>query len=161
MLYILSEFLFVDLLLIHFLSLLFHDYVNLYPLNDVENIRQSTPALKRIIMTLLNSAPALAALIIAILYFGEWKPFEIRFLMFAYFFIRGVAIYFKWYNPYLFGASEKRKLKFQVKFGRTHQILPVINDNPRPNSLHFILHLLFFINFILLLICGYNPVGII
>ncbi len=161
MLYTISEFLFVDLLLIHFLSLLFRNYINLYPLNDVENIKENVPPQKKTIKTLVNSIPALAILVIAILYFGEWKPFDIRFIVFAYFIIRGIIIYFVWYSPYLFGTSDKRKIIYQNKFGRTHNILPAINDNPRPNTLHVILHLLFFISFILMLLCGYNPVGMI
>ncbi len=158
MFYTIAEFLFVDLLIIHFLSLLFQDYINLFPLNDVENINQSITALKKLIKTIINTLPALAVLILSILYFGEWKPLDIRFIMFAYFIIRGIIIYFVWYVPYLFGTSERRKLIYQKNFGRTYNILPSIKDNPRPNTLHVVLHLIFFLNFILMLISGYNPV---
>ncbi len=157
-LYTISEFLFVDLLLIHFLSLLFRDYIDLYPFNDVDKIGENVPPLKKLIKTIINSIPALAVLILAILYFGEWKPFGIRLIVFAYFIFRGIIIYFTWYVPYLFGTSDRKKLIYQNKFGRTHNILPAIKNNPRPNTLHVILHILLFINFLLMLLCGYNPI---
>lgn len=157
MTYIFIEFLFVDLLLIHFLSLLLHDYVDLYPLNDVESARINISPVKRIIHTLIKTIPALAVLILAVLYFGEWKPFGVRIIMFAYFSVWLMVIYLLWYKPYFFGTGDEQKLNFQTNFGRTHQILPAIKDNPRPNTLHFILHILFFINFLLMLLCGYNP----
>ncbi len=157
MIYIFAEFLFIDLLLIHVFSLIVHDYVDLYPLNDIENIRINSAPLKRFFRTMVYSVPAIAALIVAVIYFGELKPFGVRIFMSVYFSAWIIFVIINWYKPYLFGAGEEEKLKYMNKFGRTHQILPQINDNPRPNTLHVVLHILFFINFLLMIVCGYNP----
>ncbi len=159
MFFVINEFLFVDLLLIHCLSLLFHDYIDLFPLNDVESMRIYNSSSERFISTLLKSIPAIIALILAVLYFGEWKTYIVKIFMFSYFTIGLMVIYWVWYRPYLFGTGEKQKLKYMNNYGRTHQILPAIGDNPRPNTLHIILHILFAINFLLMLMSGYNPIS--
>jgi hypothetical protein len=56
-----------------------------------------------------------------------------------------------WYVPYLFGTTEERKRDYSGMYAGTRQILPPRGDNPRPNLLHVCFHVLFAINFFLVL----------
>ena len=56
-----------------------------------------------------------------------------------------------WYVPYFHGASEASKRDYARMYAGTRQVLPERGDNPRPNLLHVCFHVLFAINFLLLL----------
>ena len=150
------EFLFVNLLIIQCLFLMAHDFVDLFPFNDIENLRQSRSFKMRVLTTAVKTLPAIIALVLAVIYFGEWKPVGIGIYFSAYFFTTIAVTYFIWYRPYLFGTSEEQKSNYKIEFSRTHQILPAIGDNPRPNTLHVFVHLLFFVNALLMAYVGFN-----
>jgi hypothetical protein len=48
-----------------------------------------------------------------------------------------------WYLPYVVGAPEKMKDEYQRFYAGTHQILPARGDNPRPNLMHVLFHIVF------------------
>jgi len=54
-----------------------------------------------------------------------------------------------WYLPYFLGAGEKQKRDFARMYAGTKHILPPRGDNPRPNLLHVCFHVLFVVNFVL------------
>jgi hypothetical protein len=48
-----------------------------------------------------------------------------------------------WYVPYFFGADEKKRGEYSRMYAGTRHIFPTRGDNPRPNFLHVLFHLLF------------------
>jgi hypothetical protein len=57
-----------------------------------------------------------------------------------------------WYLPYFRGASEKTKDEYRRFYAGTHQVLPARGDNPRPNLLHLLLHVLYAATLLLALV---------
>lgn len=57
-----------------------------------------------------------------------------------------------WWVPYLFGAKEETKRTYAAMYKGTRQVLPPRNENPRPNLLHILFHLLFLTTFSLSLL---------
>lgn len=152
----LIEFIFTDLLIIQLAYLLFHDLVDLFPFNDIERIKSTKPRGKIILWTLVNTVPAALALFFAARYIGEYKPFLVAAYFVFYFVTTLLIIFLKWYVPYFAGASEKEISENEFLYGRTRQILPPIKNNPRPNTLHVILHALFAINTVLMIMIVFN-----
>jgi hypothetical protein len=56
-----------------------------------------------------------------------------------------------WYVPYLFGTTEERKRDYSKMYAGTRQVLPARGGNHRRNLLHVCFHVLFVINFVLVL----------
>ena len=56
-----------------------------------------------------------------------------------------------WYVPYFLGASEASKRDYARMYTGTRHVLPARGDHPRPNLLHVCFHVLFAINFLLVL----------
>jgi hypothetical protein len=61
-----------------------------------------------------------------------------------------------WYVPYFFGADEKKKGEYSRMYAGTRHIFPTRGDNPRPNLLHVLFHLLFVVNFALALVVRFH-----
>lgn len=57
-----------------------------------------------------------------------------------------------WYLPYFFGASEQKQGEYRKFYQGTRQVLPARGDNPRPNLLHVLFHVVFVITFCLALL---------
>ena len=150
------EFIFADLLIVQLAYLLFHDLVDLFPYNDIERIKSFKPKGKLVISVIGNSMPAVVALFFVVRYIGEYKPWFVTAYLVFYFSTTLLLIFLNWYLPYFFGASEKETADYEFLYGRTRQILPPRNGNPRPNALHVILHSLFVINTILMIFVAFN-----
>ena len=61
-----------------------------------------------------------------------------------------------WYMPYLLGTTEERKLDYSRMYAGTRQVLASRGDNPRPNLLHVCFHVLFLVNFFLVLMLRFR-----
>ena len=61
-----------------------------------------------------------------------------------------------WYVPYLFGTTEERKRDYSRMYAGARQVLPSRGDNPRPNLLHVCFHVLFLVNFVLVLVLRFR-----
>jgi len=62
-----------------------------------------------------------------------------------------------WYLPYFFGCSEAKIDEYQRLYAGTRQILPARGNNPRPNLLHVIFHLVFVATLSLALLIYIHP----
>jgi hypothetical protein len=152
------ESLFVLALALQVLHLLSQDWIDLFPLNDIAQLKQAMSPSGRLLMIVGNSLPAILSLILALIYSGQTKPLGVGLYWAAYFGSVIVLMYTMWYKPYIFGATAEQRQEYAQAYGRTHQILPPRGDNPRPNSFHVILHVLFLVNACLALGIGFNLV---
>jgi hypothetical protein len=150
------ESLFVLALALQVLHLISQDWIDLFPLNDIAQFKRSMSSTSRLLMIVGNSLPAIVALILALIYIGQPKPLGVGLYWVAYFGSVIVLMYTMWYKPYIFGASAEQRQEYAQAYGRTHQIVPPRGDNPRPNSFHVILHMLFLVNTCLALGIGFN-----
>jgi hypothetical protein len=138
------------------LHLICQDWLDLFPLNDIAQLKQTMPPFTRLLMILGNSAPSIVALSLALIYRDLSTPLGVGLYWAAYFGSVLVLMYSMWYKPYLFGATAEQRQEFIHAYGRTHQILPRHGDNPRPNTFHVILHVLFLVNSVLSIGIGFN-----
>ena len=54
-----------------------------------------------------------------------------------------------WWIPYFLGAPEKTRQEYARMYAGTRQVLPPRGDNPRPNLLHLLFHVLFIVTLLL------------
>ena len=96
------ESLFVVALVLQVLHLIFQDWIDLFPLNDIAHLKQSMSLTSRRLMIVGNSLPAIIALILALIYSGQPKPLGVGLYWAAYFDSVIVLMYMMWYKPYFF-----------------------------------------------------------
>ncbi len=149
------EFIFIDLLLIHIFFQMFYDFIDIFPLNNIQNIIQVRTFKERLFLSFLHALPSLMTLTLSLIYFGESKPLGVVIFFIFYFGTSLTLIFLNWYAPYLWGTTETKKEIIETEFKDTYQILPVHRDNPRPNALLVILHSLFLINSFIMIRLGF------
>lgn len=132
---------FIILQFILLFFMLFHDWVPIPPLNDVEALKVSDSDFYRFLGSVINGVIVLIPLIITLNYYHQ--PSISRFATItvtAFYLLLTVGTVLSWWAPYFFGSSQKHKQQFS-KFNNTHHFLPARGDNIVPNTLHVILHL--------------------
>ncbi|MBI3723376.1 hypothetical protein HY251_05400 [bacterium] len=140
---------FVITMSVQTLYLLLHDLISLPPLNDLVGLRARTSRRARLLVTAGNTLPSAAVLLFAIPYMHQPKPVGVLTLFGLYFALLFSLVFQAWYRPYFFGATAEEKRAWQEEYGHTHVLLPARGDNPRPNTMHLILHVLFLANGVL------------
>jgi hypothetical protein len=153
------EMLFLTTSLCQLAILLVHDWLDLFPLNDIAHLQHSMSARQRLLMIFGNTAVYFGLLLAQAIYFGQTKPFWLGIAGAFYYCSVWFMMYQQWYKLYLFGAPEQVCRKYALEYGRTLQILPPRGNNPRPNLLHAILHVLFLVNSVLTILFGFNLIG--
>ena len=128
------------------LFLLLHDWINLYPLNDLTTFNKHCSLRNKILMTIINT-PFFIIYTTILLYYWS-TPFSLyakAYLIIcnALFF---TGIIFSWWAPYLFGWPKNQTQELHEEYGNTHSFLPRIGSNPIPNTLHVIFHIIFVLN---------------
>jgi hypothetical protein len=134
---------FTVLIIAQFVLVAVHDLVDIPGLTHGAQVKATVGRGKAWLATVINSLfPGAAVVFVALYWLGyrsHWGP-DYWLLYCA---ITVVSAVFMWYVPYLFGASAKTKAEYQQMYARTWQILPRRGDNPRPNLLHVLFHVLF------------------
>lgn len=134
------------------LFLLLHDWIDIYPFNDLATFNQHCSLRNKILMTVFN-APFFLVYTCILLYFWS-MPFSLYAK--SYLIICNVlfftGIIFSWWMPYLFGWPKEQTQELNEVYRKTHSFLPHIGNNPIPNSMHVIFHLVFVINAIATLV---------
>ena len=87
----------------------------------------------------------------AIYFWNRPKPGYVADYWVIYCAVTLISAIAMWYVPYFFGASQEKKRDYEQMYAGTRHILPARGDNPRPNLLHVCFHVLFVINFGLIL----------
>lgn len=152
------EYLFIVLLTLQCLILLIHDWINIFPINDVRGMNEVIPRPTKIMVMVGNVLPPVLVLVMESRLFGRHKPLGVGLYFAIYFGITLAMMYLSWYHPYFFGATAEEKERYRKAYGRTLQILPRRGDNPRPNTIHLFLHTIFIVNAVLSLLIGFNLV---
>jgi hypothetical protein len=97
--------------------------------------------------TLANSVfPGIAAAF-ALYFWHRTRPAYVDRYWLIYCAITLLSAIAMWYLPYSLGASETKKDEYQRLYAGTRQILPPRGNNPRPNLLHVIFHVVFVATF--------------
>ncbi len=138
------------------LFLALHDWINIYPLNDLETFNKHCSLRNKILMTIINT-PFFIIYTGILLYYWSTpiSSYAASYLTICnlLFFI---GIIFSWWLPYFFGWPATQVKELHATHGTTHTFLPAIGNNPTPDTLHIIFHLVFVINIIatLVIICS-------
>lgn len=130
------------------LFLLFHDWINIYPLNDLATFNKHCSLRNKILMTIINTPFFIVYTLILLWYWSIPFPFHAKLYLILCNVLFGIGIIFSWWIPYFFGWPTQQVKELQETYSSTHTFLPHINNNPIPNTLHVIFHAVFFINFI-------------
>ena len=130
------------------LFLLFHDWIDMYPFNDLETFNRHCSLRNKILMTIINSSFFILYTAILILYWNSPIPFfaKLYIVICNLLFLSGII--FSWWLSYFFGWPISQVKELNEMYGKTHAFLPRIGNNPTPNTLHVIFHIVFIVNFI-------------
>lgn len=147
---------FTALISVQFLIILLHDLVEVPGWSHTSQLRAVLGKRKLWTATLINSIfPGIAAAF-AFYFWGRAKPLFVSRYWMIYCAVTAVSVIAMWYLPYFFGASAKKKDEYRRFYAGTRQILPARGDNPRPNLLHVVFHIVFAATLILALLIHSN-----
>jgi hypothetical protein len=142
------------------LFLLLHDWINIYPLNDLATFNpafakasastvNTTHSLRDIIlMTAINTSFFIIYTLILLYYWSAPFSLYAKAYLITCNVLFSIGIIFSWWAPYLFGFPITQVEDLHRTHGTTHAFLPPIGTNPIPNTLHVIFHTVFVINMI-------------
>jgi hypothetical protein len=121
--------------------MLFHDWIPVPPLNDIQALKKYDSQFYRILGSAINGAVVFIPLMLTLIFHNEQSiALAPNIIIVIFYAILTVGTIFSWWVPYFFGSSQKLKHQFS-KFKKTHHFLPARKDHIVPNTLHVILHL--------------------
>jgi len=123
--------------------ILLHDLVEIPGWSHTSQIQAVLGKRKLLAATLINSTLPGVAAAFAWYYWHRPRPAYVNQYWLIYCAVTVLSAIAMWYWPYFRGASEKTKDEYRRFYAGTHQILPARGDNPRPNVLHLLFHVLF------------------
>ena len=130
------------------LFLLLHDWIDIYPFNDLTTFNKHCSLRNKILMTVVNT-PFFIIYTLILLYYWS-TPFSCYAKAYLItcnaLFLTGIL--FSWWMPYVCGWPKEQTKGLHEQYGKTHSFLPSIGNNPIPNTLHVIFHIIFIINMI-------------
>jgi len=130
------------------LFLLLHDWINIYPLNDLKTFNKHCSLRNKILMTIVNTPFFIVYTLILLYYWATPFPLYAKIYMVTCNLLFMSGILFSWWFPYLFGWLLSQVQELRETYGKTHAFLPKINNNPIPNTLHVLFHCIVIINMI-------------
>ena len=121
------------------LVLLLHDWIPLFPLNDVRAARRGHSLYAMALATIVSSLLPSIGLVLSLFYLKSgWPRWLHVYLLGAYGFLF-VGEFEAWWIPYLMWHQPKRAAEYESMYGNTSAFLPPRNGI-RINTLHFLLH---------------------
>ncbi len=148
--------LFACLITLQFIVVALHDLVEIPGWTHSAQVASIIGRHKLWMVTLVNSIFPGLAMAFAIYFWNRPKPRFVGNYWMIYCAVTLASAIAMWYVPYLFGTTEERKRDYSRMYAGTRQVLPPRGDNPRPNLLHVCFHVLFVINFFLVLFLRYR-----
>ena len=134
---------FAMLISLQFLIILLHDLVEIPGWSHSSQVQAVLGKQKLWAATLINSIfPGIAAAF-AWYFWNRQRPAYVDRYWLIYCAVTLLSAVAMWYLPYFLGASDAKKNEYQRFYAGTHQILPARGNNPRPNLLHVIFHVVF------------------
>jgi hypothetical protein len=148
--------LFLSLITLQFIVVVLHDLVEIPGWTHSAQVKSIIGRHRLWMVTLVNSIFSGLAVAFAIYFWNRARPRFVANYWMIYSTVTLASAIAMWYVPYLFGTTEERKHDYSRMYAGTRQILPPCGDNPRPNLLHICFHVLFVINFFLVLFLRYR-----
>ena len=145
------EFLFTALITLQFVVVALHDLVDIPGWTHGRQVKAMIGQRKLWIGTVINSTFSGLAAAFAFYFWNRPKPEYVVDYWLIYCAVTLLSAIAMWYVPYLLGTNEQKKREYASMYAGTRQVLPARGDNPRPNLLHVCFHVLFVINFALVL----------
>ena len=135
---IIEIFIFLQIFL--FLLMIVHDWVSLYPLNDIAILRKYHSKRELFMGSCINGSMVMIPLLISLYGYMHIFTQSMTLIMVALYGILTVGTMCVWWIPYIFGSSDAHKSGFK-EYSNTHHFLPSRGTNLIPNSLHVIIHI--------------------
>lgn len=129
-----------------------HDLVDIPGWNHGSQVRAAIGGRKFWAATLINAIFPGIALYFAIHYWRQPAPYPVAIYWVLYCAITVISALAMWWVPYFFGADDKTKRLYAQMYAGTRQVLPPRGDNPCPNALHIVFHVLFVSNLMMALL---------
>ncbi len=150
------ETLFTVLIVLQFLVIVSHDWLDIRGLNHGSQVQAVVGRRKLLVATAINAIfPGLAAAS-ALWFFDSPKPGYVTGYWLAYCAVTVLSAIAMWYVPYLRGANERTKREYLAMYEGTRQVLPPRGDNPRPNLVHLWFHGLFVATLVLAILMRFK-----
>jgi hypothetical protein len=134
---------FTILIAVQFLVVATHDLVEIPGLTHSSQMRAVLGRRKLWLATAVNSIFPGAAVGFAVYFWNRPSPLFVHRYWLIYCGVTVASAIGMWYLPYFRGANEKLKDEYRRFYAGTRQVLPARGENPRPNLLHVIFHVLF------------------
>jgi hypothetical protein len=130
------------------LFLLLHDWINIYPFNDLKTLDKHCSLRNKILMTLINAPFFIIYMGILLHHWSTPFSFHAKWYLVTCNCLFSIGILFSWWLPYLFGWPQGQVEDLGQSYSSTHRFLPPIVNNPIPDTMHVIFHVIFIINLI-------------
>jgi hypothetical protein len=148
--------LFTCLIALQFVVVISHDLVDIPGWTHGAQVQSIIGRRKLWLATLVNAIFPGVAVAFAIYFWNRPKPGFVENYWLIYCTVTLASAIAMWYVPYFFGAAAEKKRDYSRMYAGTRQVLPSRGDNPRPNLLHVCFHVLFVINFLLVLVLRFQ-----
>lgn len=150
-----TEKVFLTFMWLILLIMLFHDWIDLGPFNDLEGIRARNTTEELILITGINVASIGIILLLAHLFAGKTYPLWVKLWLVIHPSCVFAGALSAWWIPYFFGTDADMVERYEIMFGDTHSFLPERNGIT-VNTIHVLFHsmllfcifLAFFISFV-------------
>jgi hypothetical protein len=136
-------FAFTLLISVQFLITLLHDLVEVPGWTHTSQVQAVLGKGKLWAATLINSIFPGVAMAFALYFWHRPRPAYVSQYWLIYCAVSVLSAIGMWYWPYFLGASEKTKDEYRQFYAGTYQVLPSRGDNPRPNVLHLLIHVVY------------------
>ena len=150
---------FAVLIAVQFIVVALHDLIDIPGWTHGGQVKAMIGQRKLVVVTLINAVFPGVAVAFAFYFWNRPKPAYVMDYWLIYCAVTLLSAGIMWYVPYLFGANEQKKREYASMYAGTWQVLPARGDNPRPNLLHVCFHVLFLVNFMLVLSLRFQTSG--
>lgn len=144
-------------IILQFMVVVSHDWLDLPGWTHGRQVQSTIGRDKLMWATAINAIFPGVAVVFALGFWGKPCPRYVCSYWVAYCAVTVLSAIGMWYVPYLFGAAERKKLEYAQMYAGTYQVFPARGDNPRPNLLHVIFHILFVVNLALAVMIRLRP----
>jgi hypothetical protein len=150
------EIVFAGLIALQFLIIAAHDWIDVPGWIHGRQVQAVVGQRKLAWGTLVNVAFPGTALVYAIWFFHEPKPFFVLNYWVIYTAITVTGAFLMWWVPYLFGSSAKHAEEYRKMYAGTRHVLPIRKGDPGPNLVHLAFHGLFLSTLVLALVLRFK-----
>ena len=141
------ETLFAWLIILQFVVVVSHDWLEIPGWTHGSQVQAAIGRTKLLWATAINAIFPGLAVALDLRFWGKSHPSYVGTYWVMYCAVTLLSALGMWYVPYFRGTDEKTKSQHAQMYAGTRHIFPARGDNPRPNLLHVLFHVLFVVNF--------------